>query len=70
MKESRIILGDYEPRDYQKDFEEAMFGGKRRAFLLYHRRAGKDFSCFMFTIYCALRDLPGVYFYIFPSYSG
>lgn len=69
MQASNILLGDYHPRDYQKEFENVMFNGKRRAFLLYHRRAGKDFSCFMFTIYCALRDLPGVYFYIFPSYT-
>lgn len=69
MQESNIVLGDYKPRDYQIDFEKNMFNGKRRAFLLYHRRAGKDFSCFMFTIYCALRDVPGVYFYIFPSYT-
>jgi phage terminase large subunit len=63
------ILADYHPRWYQEDFEKAMFGGYRRAYLLYHRRAGKDFSCWMFMIYCALRDLPGIYYYILPTYA-
>ena len=62
-------LEDYHPRWYQEAFEQAMFGGKRRAFLLYHRRAGKDFSCWMFMLYCAMRDKPGIYYYIFPTYS-
>jgi phage terminase large subunit len=62
-------LHDYQPRWYQQNFEQAMFGGKRRAFLLYHRRAGKDFSCWMFMLYCAMRDVPGIYYYIFPTYS-
>lgn len=59
----------YRPRFYQQEFEDAMFSGKRRAFLLFHRRAGKDITCWCFTIYCALRDNPGLYFYILPTYT-
>lgn len=62
------FLSEYEPRWYQKEFEEAMFGGLKRAFLLYHRRAGKDFSCWMFMLYCAVVDSPGLYWYILPTY--
>lgn len=63
------ILADYAPRWYQKEFERAMFSGYRRAFLLYHRRAGKDYSCWMLTIYAACRDVPGIYYYILPTYN-
>ena len=62
------LLG-YHPRWYQREFEEALLkGGKRRAFLLFHRRSGKDFCCWLFMIYCALVDSPGTYFYILPNY--
>lgn len=64
-----ILLNDYKPRWYQEEFENAMFSGKRRAFLRYHRRAGKDFSCWMFLIYCAIHDRPAAYYYIFPEYA-
>lgn len=64
-----VFLNDYHPRWYQKQFEKAMFGGYRRAYLLYHRRAGKDYSCWMFMLYCAIRDNPGVYYYILPTYT-
>ena len=63
------ILDDYKPRWYQIEFEKAMFSGYRRAFLLYHRRAGKDYSCWMLTIYAACRDVPGIYYYILPTYN-
>lgn len=67
MNEISIDL-PYNPRWYQKEFEDAMFSGKRRAFILYHRRAGKDIACWCFMLYCALRDSPGTYFYILPTY--
>lgn len=68
-EKDKLLLSDYHPRWYQKQFEEAMFGGYRRAYLLYHRRAGKDFSCWMFMIYCAAVCTPGVYYYILPTYT-
>lgn len=59
------------PRYYQKDFEEAMYSGFRRAYLLYHRRAGKDYACWLFMIKCAAnpQNLPGIYYYILPTYK-
>jgi len=57
----------YRPRPYQSEFENAMFSGKRRAFLLYHRRCGKDIACFNFLINCAITD-GGLYYYILPTY--
>ena len=69
MQKNDFLLKGYNARWYQEQFESAMFSGKRRAYLLYHRRCGKDYSCFMFTVYCALRDTPGVYFYILPTYT-
>jgi len=66
-----LICDGYTPRWYQKQFEEAMYSGYRRAFLLYHRRAGKDFCCWQFMLKCASNpnNLPGIYYYIFPTYT-
>lgn len=69
QKKVRMAIAEYKPRWYQQQFEDAMFKGCRRAFLLFHRRAGKDFSCWMFMINCALSDQPGIYYYIFPTYA-
>lgn len=41
---------------------------KRRAYLLYHRRAGKDICCWNFTIRRALEKV-GVYYYVLPKYA-
>lgn len=59
----------YRPRKYQKEFETAMFSGKKRAFLLWHRRAGKDIACWNFLVNCALVNRPGVYYYVLPTYT-
>ncbi len=65
------IAEGYTPRWYQEQFEKSMFTGYRRAYLLYHRRAGKDFSCWMFMIRCAANpaNIPGIYYYILPTYT-
>jgi hypothetical protein len=60
---------DYAPRWYQTEFEEAMFGGCKRAYLLYHRRAGKDYACWNFLVNCAIADTPALYYYILPTYT-
>lgn len=67
----REIDRPYIPRDYQKKFESAMLKGIKRAFLLYHRRAGKDVACWNFMIYQAQRrDIPsGIYYYVLPTYN-
>lgn len=62
------VLMPFRPRWYQEDFINAMMGGKKRAFLLYHRRAGKDIACWNFTIRKAL-DQVGTYYYVLPTYT-
>lgn len=59
----------YKPRFYQASFEKAMFSGFKRAFLLWHRRAGKDIACWNFLVNCALGSRPGVYYYVLPTYT-
>lgn len=54
-------------REYQKPFFRAMKDGKKRAFLCWHRRAGKDKVCWNYLIMQAARKI-GVYNYYAPSY--
>lgn len=58
----------YTPRWYQQEFERAMFDGKRFAYLLYHRRAGKDIACFNFLVNEAFKRV-GLYVYALPDYT-
>lgn len=58
----------YRARWYQHELEVAM-QTKKRAFLLYHRRAGKDIACWNFTILKSITDIPGIYYYILPTYA-
>jgi hypothetical protein len=58
----------FEPREYQKPLFVAMDGGINRAFIVWHRRAGKDKACFNYTIKRALQRV-GTYFYFLPEYS-
>lgn len=58
----------YEPRWYQKEFERAMFDGKKRALLVWHRRAGKDIATLNFMVNEALKRT-GIYYYIFPTHK-
>lgn len=61
----QVVL-DYEPRAYQADFEEAM-ETRKRALLVWHRRAGKDIACLNFLVMKALAKT-GLYYYILPTY--
>lgn len=56
----------YACRPYQVDFWEAMASGKKRAFLVWHRRAGKDKTCWNYLISQACRRV-GTYWYLFPD---
>lgn len=63
----------FTPREYQLELFKALDGieGKpktkfRRAILRWHRRAGKDLSCFCYMAKEAYQN-PGNYFYIFPT---
>lgn len=57
----------YNPRWYQFDFETAMLN-KKRAVLLFHRRAGKDYCCLNFLAFEAMKK-KGIYYYLFPTFS-
>jgi phage terminase large subunit len=57
---------NYEPREYQKPFFEAMDSGYRRAILVWHRRAGKDKACLNFTVN-RMPQRVGSYYYLFPE---
>ena len=67
--DQQIVELPYHPRWYQEEFESALFHGKRRAYLLYHRKAGKDIACWAFMINCAIADRAAAYYYVFPSYN-
>jgi phage terminase large subunit len=59
----------YRPRDYQAPFWEAMvLGQKKRANLVWHRRAGKDTTALTYLLWEAAR-VAGTYYYLFPTYN-
>ena len=68
------IPWDFEPREYQKRvwnyFLEKKYGGQggKRATLVWHRRAGKDFFAFQWLVRCCMVR-PGTYWHIFPNYA-
>lgn len=62
-----IILPAFSPRPYQIDFLRAMDNGKKRAVLVWHRRAGKEITCFNYMIKQAIVDRVGTYVYFFPT---
>lgn len=58
----------YVPREYQLPFWRAMEGGKKRAVLVHHRRAGKDKTAWNYMVREAVRRV-GNYYYFFPTYN-
>ncbi len=58
---------NYKPRWYQKQFEDAMFSGKKRALLVWHRRAGKDIAALNFIVNEMMKKV-GIYYYFFPTF--
>lgn len=56
----------YKCRDYQIPFWKAMASGIKRAVLVWHRRAGKEKTCWNYMITQAVTRL-GNYYYIFPD---
>jgi len=56
------------PRPYQLELFEAMDAGVKRAFVVFHRRAGKDLSCFNYMIKRAIEE-QGIYYYVFPQFN-
>lgn len=59
---------NYTCRKYQTPFWEAMKKGKKRAVLVWHRRAGKEKTCWNFMI-CRAAQKVGIYYYFFPHFS-
>ena len=61
----------FTPRFYQQPFLDYMYAPKpvrKRAILVWHRRAGKDKCAFNWLVMYAILN-KGVYYYLFPSYS-
>ena len=59
---------NYKCRDYQTKFWEAMKSGKKRGVLVWHRRAGKEKTCWNYLIMQACKKV-GIYYYFFPHFS-
>ncbi len=58
----------FNPRPYQLPLYKALDSGVRRAFIVWHRRAGKDKACFNYLLKRAFERV-GTYFYFLPEYS-
>lgn len=67
---SKIVqLNDFQPRPYQEEIFQQIFGeGKRRILLLWSRRAGKDICAWNIAIYQCLTKVCVVY-YALPTYT-
>src|SRR6266850_4307611 len=62
----------YQPRDYQRPFWSHLLdqgGYRKRAALVWHRRAGKDMTAWNWMIFSAIALRAGTYFYFFPTYA-
>lgn len=59
---------NWTPRPYQMEVFEAFNQGMKRAFLLWHRRAGKDDFALHFTA-CQAMQRPGNYWHMLPNYN-
>lgn len=55
-------------RPYQRPFFKAMAGGCKRAVLVWHRRAGKEKTCWNYMIMQATKKT-GTYYYFFPTFA-
>lgn len=68
-KQTRITIPyHYQERSYQIPFWQAM-RTKRRAVLVWHRRAGKDLTVLNYTIDQAINERVGTYYHCFPEYG-
>lgn len=62
-----VKIPDLDPRPYQLPFFQAMDSGKKRAVLVWHRRAGKEIVCWNYMIREACCGRVGTYCYFFPT---
>jgi hypothetical protein len=65
--EKRITL-PFQPRSYQLPLLQALEGGKKRAATVWHRRAGKDLTCWNYMISQAIERV-GIYYFFYPTYT-
>lgn len=69
MSELRLDLPHlYKCRDYQVPFWEAAKQGYKRFVLVWHRRAGKEKTCWNYLVCQACKKV-GIYYYFFPHFS-
>lgn len=59
---------NYKCRKYQVPFWEAAKSGYKRFVMVWHRRAGKEKTCWNFLISRAVQKV-GIYYYFFPHFS-
>lgn len=57
---------NFEPREYQLPFLEAMDAGIKRAVLVWHRRSGKEKTCLNLLVK-KTQERVGAYYYAFPE---
>lgn len=62
------IPHQFNPRDYQLPLLKALDSGVKRAVITWHRRSGKDKTCFNYMIKKAF-ERKGTYFYFLPTYT-
>jgi phage terminase large subunit len=64
---------NFQPRAYQRPVWDYMLAGepgyRKRAALMWHRRAGKDKTVWNWLIYAASMLRTGTYYYFFPTYA-
>lgn len=68
MNESSFVLPLFDPRPYQVPLWQYMQSGGKRAFIVWHRRAGKEVCCWNYVIAAAFQRV-GTYTYFFPTAS-
>jgi phage terminase large subunit len=56
----------WKPRKYQLELFQALDNGIKRAFLVWHRRSGKDSACINYMAKAAYQRV-GTYFYMLPT---
>ena len=67
MTTENLRIPDFTPRKYQIPFLGAMDQGISRAVLVWHRRAGKEITCFNEMVKRAFWHRVGTYVYFFPT---
>lgn len=68
MKTKEEKIKEFKPRNYQLPLLKALDSGFKRVLAILPRRSGKDITALNYVIK-KMADEPGVYFYIFPTYS-